>query len=415
MSRPPRHQECKPCRERGHRCEALLYAEDAAGDQVPVCRECAMDEVCVYDRCHSASVALPRNIFGEVIEEPALAPVIRLTPEAAGMARTVPYVAPADRDVPYYAKIDFTTLPAKEPMCLPASFELKGDNETSCADFVISESVPKSFRFPEPEPIPETAPTPEPIEETTMIPKRTDGHSCAYPGCKHPAYDGDPFCKYTHGYKNPGSTWKNSKAGKAKKPAKTKKAAPLPETKIVLAPPIAEASAVANQISVSVPVNDDAIAELAAGLMADPYPEPAPEETLTEVWGPELYLAVDVRDTLSGFAKLGMQVGDLVERKNQAYGDSFSTAGDALRILYPNGVAAAQLDDALVLARVWDKLSRVARANDPSGESPWLDIAGYALLALNRQEKVSCASVSGSDAETPSKTTTDSAAPSAGA
>ena len=115
------------------------------------------------------------------------------------------------------------------------------------------------------------------------------------------------------------------------------------------------------------------------------------------------------------FLLLGTQVGAIVQDKNNAYGDSFSTAGDALRLLYPQGVTLAQLDDALVLARVWDKLSRVARANDPSGESPWLDIAGYALLALNRQEKVSCASVSGSDAETPSKTTTDSAAPSAGA
>jgi hypothetical protein len=33
-----------------------------------------------------------------------------------------------------------------------------------------------------------------------------------------------------------------------------------------------------------------------------------------------------------------------------------------------------------------DKLSRIARDNDPLGESPYMDIAGYSILALARDD-----------------------------
>jgi hypothetical protein len=84
----------------------------------------------------------------------------------------------------------------------------------------------------------------------------------------------------------------------------------------------------------------------------------------------------------SSFVELGMALGQLVERKNRAYGDSFSKSGAFLRLLYPNGIQPEQYDDALLLARIFDKQMRVATAKDAFDESPYEDIAGYGLLGL---------------------------------
>jgi hypothetical protein len=91
---------------------------------------------------------------------------------------------------------------------------------------------------------------------------------------------------------------------------------------------------------------------------------------------------------MTRFLSIAHQVGELVERKNAAYGSSFAKAGAALRLLYPEGIPLAQMDDALLIARIWDKLQRIATDRDALGESPYLDIAGYGILgaALNDKE-----------------------------
>jgi len=86
------------------------------------------------------------------------------------------------------------------------------------------------------------------------------------------------------------------------------------------------------------------------------------------------------------FADLGESVGALVDEKQRAYGDSFGKSGQVLRILYPDGIRPEQLDDALAITRITDKLFRIATDRDALGESPWRDIAGYALLATRRVE-----------------------------
>jgi hypothetical protein len=88
---------------------------------------------------------------------------------------------------------------------------------------------------------------------------------------------------------------------------------------------------------------------------------------------------------MNRFRAIAHQVGELVETKNAAYGDSFSTAGAALRLLYPRGIPPEKLNDALLVGRVWDKLMRVATDRDAFGESPWVDIAGYAILGIEIQ------------------------------
>lgn len=84
------------------------------------------------------------------------------------------------------------------------------------------------------------------------------------------------------------------------------------------------------------------------------------------------------------YRDLGREVGELVETKQAAYGDSFGRSGAVMRELYPNGIAPEQMDDALAVVRVLDKLFRLANAPHAFGESPWRDIAGYALLGLKR-------------------------------
>lgn len=82
------------------------------------------------------------------------------------------------------------------------------------------------------------------------------------------------------------------------------------------------------------------------------------------------------------YAHIGQVIGTVVEGKQKAYGDSFGKAGQVLAILYPDGIPVWKFDDALAIVRVVDKLFRVATDKDAYGESPWSDIAGYALLSV---------------------------------
>lgn len=88
------------------------------------------------------------------------------------------------------------------------------------------------------------------------------------------------------------------------------------------------------------------------------------------------------------FEELGRELGALVDEKNAAYGPAIETSAKALALLYPNGMKPDQYVKALVLARMWDKFSRVANdAEYQFLEDSWLDLAGYALrmVGLSRE------------------------------
>lgn len=80
-------------------------------------------------------------------------------------------------------------------------------------------------------------------------------------------------------------------------------------------------------------------------------------------------------------------IADLVIEKQSAYGDSFGKSGQVMALLYPGGIPADKMDDALTVVRVIDKLFRIATKKDAFGESPWRDIMGYALLSVVKQER----------------------------
>lgn len=86
------------------------------------------------------------------------------------------------------------------------------------------------------------------------------------------------------------------------------------------------------------------------------------------------------------YTSIAQSVAATVKKKQAAYGDAFGKSGEVMRILYPQGIPPEKMGDALTVVRVLDKLFRIATDRDALGESPWRDIAGYALLAVARVE-----------------------------
>ncbi len=90
------------------------------------------------------------------------------------------------------------------------------------------------------------------------------------------------------------------------------------------------------------------------------------------------------------YASIARDLGALVESKQKQYGDSAGRSGAIMAILYPGGIPRHAYDDALLVVRVLDKLSRIAQrgrdGQDLGGESPWRDIAGYGLLGAAKDE-----------------------------
>lgn len=89
----------------------------------------------------------------------------------------------------------------------------------------------------------------------------------------------------------------------------------------------------------------------------------------------------------SDFMQIAEDIGKLLESKNSAYGDAFAKTTKILELLYPNGISIDQYKDVHVIVRMLDKIARIARDNDPMGESPYQDLAGYGILACARAKR----------------------------
>ena len=87
---------------------------------------------------------------------------------------------------------------------------------------------------------------------------------------------------------------------------------------------------------------------------------------------------------MNNFAEIGADVGKLVHDKRLAYGDSFGRSGECLRQMFPEGIKPDQYDDLLTIARILDKLFRIANNPTAFDENPYQDIVGYGLMGMNR-------------------------------
>lgn len=84
--------------------------------------------------------------------------------------------------------------------------------------------------------------------------------------------------------------------------------------------------------------------------------------------------------------KITTELGPFLVRKNQAYGDATRRIVTVLEAFYPGGIAHDQIQNAYYMIQILNKLSRIAENNDPLGEDPWLDCAGYSVLAHAKRE-----------------------------
>jgi len=109
----------------------------------------------------------------------------------------------------------------------------------------------------------------------------------------------------------------------------------------------------------------------------------APALTLTQPPAP----AVTDQEACEGYTEFAIALGRMLIEKQRAYGNSFGKAGDVLKLLYPHGITVEQYGDLLTITRIIDKLFRVANQKHYGGESPYRDIAGYAIMAACEDER----------------------------
>jgi hypothetical protein len=87
------------------------------------------------------------------------------------------------------------------------------------------------------------------------------------------------------------------------------------------------------------------------------------------------------------WAEIFAELAILVSKKNLSYGDSLAQSVECMRILYPDGISSDKYYDALVTLRIFDKLARIAKDKSAFSESPWMDLAGYSVLAYREDLK----------------------------
>ena len=94
--------------------------------------------------------------------------------------------------------------------------------------------------------------------------------------------------------------------------------------------------------------------------------------------------------TQNKYVQPAVELALLLEQKQKSYGDAFGSMEEVFKILYPNGISPYQYGDLLTVVRMLDKVFRIANmppeGKDAMGEEPYKDIAGYALLALEREK-----------------------------
>ena len=82
--------------------------------------------------------------------------------------------------------------------------------------------------------------------------------------------------------------------------------------------------------------------------------------------------------------ELTKELGDMLEEKQAAYGDSIEESGKFLSVLYPKGIPPENYQTVALLVRMFDKMKRIA--NGASNENSWQDLAGYSVQGW----KISC-------------------------
>ena len=83
----------------------------------------------------------------------------------------------------------------------------------------------------------------------------------------------------------------------------------------------------------------------------------------------------------------GKEITRTVVEKNRAYGDAVSRTADVLAVVFPHGIPVEKYGDVGLIIRVLDKINRIGTGDKAAfDESPWHDIAGYAMIGIAKDE-----------------------------
>ncbi len=89
------------------------------------------------------------------------------------------------------------------------------------------------------------------------------------------------------------------------------------------------------------------------------------------------------------YSEIGKELGELVDKKQKAYGNSVMSAESVLKVYlkpyeeeYCYVIPKELIRHLLIIVRILDKVSRIfaSPSGDLLGENPYRDIAGYGLI-----------------------------------
>lgn len=77
---------------------------------------------------------------------------------------------------------------------------------------------------------------------------------------------------------------------------------------------------------------------------------------------------------------IGESIGKMAAGKNVSYGDSYIRTTEFIRLVFPDGIKPEQYHLLAPIIRWWDKTNRLIAKPNAYGESPRIDMVGYAIL-----------------------------------
>ena len=91
---------------------------------------------------------------------------------------------------------------------------------------------------------------------------------------------------------------------------------------------------------------------------------------------------------MTSLEQLANDIGKMADAKNESYGNAVvGGTVEILSVLFPNGIPKESYEDLPVLVNIINKMLRISHGNKSDfHESPYRDIAGYALLGCRRDE-----------------------------
>jgi hypothetical protein len=79
------------------------------------------------------------------------------------------------------------------------------------------------------------------------------------------------------------------------------------------------------------------------------------------------------------------EIGRLIQKKKEGYGDSLNISAEVMKQLYPQGVMPGDYKVFGILYRMVDKMCRIANGFE---EDSWMDLAGYSIRVEAQRRKL---------------------------